>query len=371
MTAKYLHIVSFDVPFPPNYGGVIDVFYKIKALHEAGVKIILHCFEYGREEARELETYCEQVFYYKRQMNRSLLFHTLPYIVVSRRSEVLMERLLNDQHPILFEGLHSCYHLNDIRLRGRICLVRNHNIEHDYYNSLAQVEKSVFRKMYFKREAVKLRAFEKVMTLASSVLAISRADEETLKKRYSNVQLVSAFHPNGQVSICTGQGNFALYHGNLEVGENNEAAIYLATQVFSDSNVPLIVAGKNPSAELVDAISKQKNITLQGNILTNEIDVLIREAQINVLPTFQATGIKLKLLAALFNGRHCLVNSPMVSNTGLETLCSIADTPVSMRAEVDRLFNLSFEPGAIIRREQVLCPAFSNRESLQKLLKLI
>ncbi len=32
MPDKYLHIISFDIPYPPNYGGVIDVFYKLKAL---------------------------------------------------------------------------------------------------------------------------------------------------------------------------------------------------------------------------------------------------------------------------------------------------------------------------------------------------
>ena len=57
-----LHIVSFDVPFPPNYGGVIDVFYKIKALHKLGVKIILHTFDYGRGKPTELNNYCEEIF---------------------------------------------------------------------------------------------------------------------------------------------------------------------------------------------------------------------------------------------------------------------------------------------------------------------
>ncbi|MCX6283192.1 MAG: mannosyltransferase, partial [Bacteroidetes bacterium] len=42
---QHLHIVSFDIPYPPDYGGVIDVYYKIKTLSEAGVKIHLHCFE--------------------------------------------------------------------------------------------------------------------------------------------------------------------------------------------------------------------------------------------------------------------------------------------------------------------------------------
>ena len=54
MQNKHLHIISFDVPYPANYGGVIDVFYKIKALHAKCVKIHLHCFEYGRAEARVL-----------------------------------------------------------------------------------------------------------------------------------------------------------------------------------------------------------------------------------------------------------------------------------------------------------------------------
>ena len=47
---KKLHLISFDVPFPANYGGVIDVFYKINSLHKIGIQVILHCFQYGREK---------------------------------------------------------------------------------------------------------------------------------------------------------------------------------------------------------------------------------------------------------------------------------------------------------------------------------
>ena len=46
MPDKHLHIISFDIPYPPNYGGVIDVYYKIRTLHKLGIKIHLHCFEY-------------------------------------------------------------------------------------------------------------------------------------------------------------------------------------------------------------------------------------------------------------------------------------------------------------------------------------
>jgi len=65
---KHLHIISFDIPFPANYGGVIDVFYKIKNLANAGIKIHLHCFEYGdRKHSSELESICYRVYYYPRK----------------------------------------------------------------------------------------------------------------------------------------------------------------------------------------------------------------------------------------------------------------------------------------------------------------
>ena len=63
---RHLNIIAFNIPWPPNSGGVIDVYYKMKALHRCGVKIVLHCFEYERAHSPELEAICEKVYYYKR-----------------------------------------------------------------------------------------------------------------------------------------------------------------------------------------------------------------------------------------------------------------------------------------------------------------
>lgn len=370
MQQKHIHIISFDVPYPANYGGVIDIFYKIKALHSRGIKIHLHCFEYGRTEALHLEVFCEKVYYYKRKMSKTYLLNTLPFVVVTRSSEKLMENLLRDKHPILFEGLHSCFHLNDQRLKGRIKIVRTHNIEHDYYNNLANVEKTGFRKIYFNSESKKLKRFETILNKANHVAAISSADTKELSKRYKNVHHITAFHPNEEVKILEGKGNFCLYHGNLEVGENNEAALYLVNQVFSKVKTPLIIAGHKPSKELIQAVAEHSHIQLKANIPTSEIDELIKNAQINVLPTFQATGIKLKLLAALFTGRYCIVNSPMVVNTGLEDLCSIQDSPEKMTIEILNLFERSFDMHEKQKREAILSTNFSNVINGQKLIDL-
>ena len=124
---KKIHIVSFSIPFPADYGGVIDVFYKIKALSKIGIKITLHCFQYDRRPAEELKRICENVYYYPRQMIGSHLLSRHPFIVGSRKSDKLIENLLKDDSPILFEGLHSCYSILDQRLKNRKKLVRSHN----------------------------------------------------------------------------------------------------------------------------------------------------------------------------------------------------------------------------------------------------
>lgn len=359
------------MPFPPDYGGVIDVFYKIKALHEEGVKIWLHCFEYGRGEKKELEKFCEKVFYYKRKANKHLFFNSLPYIVCSRKSDNLLTNLMKDDYPVLFEGLHCCFYLNDVHLKQKRKVVRMHNIEHNYYLNLAKVEKRFFRRKYFENETKKLKKFESILKYADAIAAISPADTKELSMHYKNTVNIMAFHPHRDINIQEGKGNFVLYHGNLAVGENNNAVLFLVNEVFNDIDVPFIIAGNGASDELKNIVRNRRNIFLKENISTQDIYKLVHQAQINILPTFQATGIKLKLISALYSGRHCLVNSPMVQNTGLESLCHIADSPHEMKKEIRRLMNTSFLTEEIIERKKVLTESFSNKTNVRKLMDLL
>lgn len=372
MKGKHLHIVSFDVPYPPSYGGVIDVYYKVLALHQMGIKVTLHCFEYkGRPAAPELEKICQKVYYYPRKVSKGYLFSPKPYIVVTRTSEELVTNLLKDESPILFEGLHCTFYLDDKRLKKRFKIVRTHNIEHDYYENLARVEKNLFKRYYFLSESAKLREFEKVLKHADLIAAISPNDAANLAKRYKHVHNVTAFHPNNSLTAEQGKGNFALYHGSLDVSENNEAALYLVEKVFNTSKVPLVIAGNKPSKQLREAVATHTNVKLASDVTTEEIHDLIRTAHVNVLPTFQATGIKLKLLAALFNGRFCVANTPMVENTGLEQLCTVADNAADMRKAIEQLMKKDYNGVDTAMREQKLLHDFSNLENAKKLVGLI
>lgn len=123
-----LNVVTLNIPYPPDYGGMIDSFYRLKWLSAEGVRIHLHCFQYGRQISNELESVCENVKYYPRETNMLNSLSIIPYIVKSRSSKELLENLNSNDFPILFDGLHTTYFLKHPKLRSRKKFVRVHNI---------------------------------------------------------------------------------------------------------------------------------------------------------------------------------------------------------------------------------------------------
>src|SRR6187551_175281 len=293
---KTLHIICHDVPWPADYGGVVDLFYKIKALHEEGVKIKLHCFEYGRGQQNELNKYCEEVNYYKRLSKWESISLTQPFIVKSRENPLLLENLLKDEHPILMEGIHCTAFLRPLLLTERKIFLRLHNVEFFYYSQLFQSEKNLFKKIYFLNESMFLRQYERKLPEELPIIAVSNNDavfyRDELDK--SLATYLPVFIPYAQVNSPEGIGTYCLYHGNLSVTENEKAAIWLLEKVFNKINIPFVIAGKNPSARLTRIAEVSSNTCLIANPDEQEIGDLISKAHINVLPSFNETGIKLK-----------------------------------------------------------------------------
>lgn len=366
-----LTIVAFDVPYPPNYGGIVDVFYKIKALHQLGVKLHLHCFDYGKGEQQELNNYCTSVTYYKRQLGKHLLLSSTPFVVKSRQNKDLLENLLKVNTPILLEGLHSCSHIEQLKENGKTIWVRTHNIEHDYYNGLASVEKNIFKKQFFISEAKKLKQFEDILKKADHIFAISPNDTKYLKTNQNkNTSYLPAFHTSEEITSQEGKGKYCLYHGNLSVGENSKAACWLIENVFANTDIPFVIAGSHPPKTLTELCNRHPNITLLEDISVKELDQQIQNAQINILVTFQATGIKLKLLSALYKGRHCIVNKEMVENTGLENACVVGNSGKELKSHIFNYMDKDFTQHDIQQRKQILEP-FSNLNNARIITNLL
>jgi hypothetical protein len=222
-------------------------------------------------------------------------------------------------------------------------------------------------------EAWRFKRYEAVLSHADVLLGISLTDTEYLRKQFPNkrVEFIPAFHANEGITALSGQSDFILYHAKLSVFENEEVALFLIKEVFSKLTCPCVLAGMNPSNRIQKAVKAYPHITLEANPSAKRMDYLIHEAQIHLLITFQPTGLKLKLLNSLFAGRHIVVNSLMLTGSGLDPLCHIAETPEEMIATCNQLINEAFTEEDIHQRENFLIPAYSTLHQAERLYTII
>lgn len=371
METDRLHIVAFDIPYPPDYGGVIDVFYKIRALQAMGAEITLHTFLYRREKSPELEKLCREVYYYPRKTGLRYTLQPLPYIVASRKIPALLQNLLKDDAPVLLEGLHCCGFLPELRQAGKTVIVRTHNIEHEYYTWLAETENRTHRKLFFRAEAHKLRQYEKYLRAASGIAAISPGDTHHFLRLNPKTVCIPAFHGLDDISPRSGKGNYALYHGNLEVSDNLAAVEFLLREVFYDDIFPLVIAGKNPPASLKKIIAERPWIRLAENPDTETMNALISEAQMHVLPARGNAGMKLKLLHALYRGRFVIANHAMTGNDLPPDLCEMADNATEWRNQVIQWKEKEFSEQDVQKRTGLLNRYFSDQASVMRLYPML
>lgn len=368
----HLHIITLNIPYPPDYGGMIDSFYRIKALHSLGVKIHLHCFEYGRDHSGELESLCESTNYYKRKTGFFANLSLSPYIVASRRSKALSENLIKDDYPILFDSLHTTDLIDSPLLSDRTKLVRLHNVEHLYYENLAENESNYLKKAFYILESYRLKRYERVLKKSDYILTISEADQKRLAEKFQKTIFIPAFHAYTDVKSLEGKGEYLIYHGDLSVVENAIIVDSLIINVFSKLLYRCIISGKNPPQRITNHASRFSNITVISNPDDATMLELIQNAHINILPAKSANGFKLKILSALFAGRHCVVNSVVADGyQAIKNICHIADTDEGIITKLNQLMTLPFTSDMIHNRKMVLNEQFNIKTNAKKLVELI
>ncbi len=363
MKIKKIHIVAFDVPYPADYGGVIDIYYRIKALHQLGFKIILHCFDYGRGDQPHLSEITEEINYYSRKKTVLNAFNKRPFIVASRRSKELLKRLLEDNEPILFEGIHTTWFLENKEIQKRVTFVRTHNIEHEYYTALAK-NATYLKRFYFQREAKKLKKYESILKFSKKILCIREGDLIHFSQYSQNTVILPASLPEIEQKGFILTEEFALFNGKLSVSENENAAIWIIENIWvkEENLMPLKIAGMNPSEKLI-ALAKKNGITLISNPSKVEMDLLQSKARVHVLVSDQSTGVKLKLLSALQNSGHVLTNSTIIEGTNLKDVSTICNSPQEFIEKIKLYKNKELDINEFNKRVQFLKANFNTVEN--------
>lgn len=365
-----LNIICFDVPCPADYGGAIEEFYKIKALHQLGVKIHLHCFVYGdRNEQNELDKYCEKVYYYKRERSIKDIFSNLPFIVKSRMKDDLLANLLSNDYPILFDATHTTGFLSHPKLKDRKKIVRLHNIEWIYYRILLSQAVSLKEKIFFYQEYKKLKEYDKQLIHADVLSCLSQTDYEYYQEKFPDkkVSLDYVFHENNNINSIPGKGDYILYHGNLSLSDNYNLIIQLLSNDLKNCTYKIILAGKNPHTTLQKFVKGKNNIELIANPTDDILNGLMKKAHICLAMAANPSGVKLKLINSLFNARFVISNEAALTGSGLDSLVYIAEEN-DLPDLIDKLMLKEFKQEEIDERNSLLSEKYNNLNNARQII---
>jgi len=102
-----------------------------------------------------------------------------------------------------------------------------------------------------------------------------------------------------------------------------------------------------------------------------ELQDMIVKAHIQLVPSFIDTGLKIKLLNALYNGKHCVANDIAVAGSGLESACHIGSNANAFKEIIVQLYHQPFTVDEIGLREKLLLTRFDNRRNALLLAKIV
>ena len=117
---------------------------------------------------------------------------------------------------------------------------------------------------------------------------------------------------------------------------------------------------------VMKAAGNHSNIRLVNDPSMPTLEELIREAHVHVLPSMNETGVKLKLLHALFTGRFCLTNTPGIEGSGISAGVEVVDGKEEFRNKLEELLSREFKSSDIEDR-QYITQLYNNRENAETL----
>ncbi len=373
MTNNHLHIVSHFNPRPFDYEGGGDLYWMTKALASAGINIYLHLYTDKEDVHVNLIEHCVEVFFYKRNIGHKGISIGIPYSVSSHADKSLIINLERDLYPILFEGIQSSFFLNQGYFNNRKTLVRLQCSQKIYFQELLEIIPRSFNKLRISIEGNQCGIYEMKIIKSNESNTISEITSDELAG--STNQIVNSIIPQfiGMPTPFSieGQGSFCLFHGRLSEKATEHAALWLLNNVFNTLELPLVIAGENPSTQLEEAAHKHLHTCLVANPSEKEMVELIKKAQLNILPSFVSHGADNAILHSTMIGRHILTNKKGNTLEALDGIIHFAEEPSEYIKKIIELFEKPFKKEEIEMRESYLNSHFNDLKSAKALIKLL
>jgi glycosyltransferase involved in cell wall biosynthesis len=340
---KTILIVTFDLPFPDDYGGVKDVWGKIKFFQQFDYQIDLVAvyqdksrllpFEEYNNRYKIFNTYC----CFEQKLKPLDLLSIKPVSMVYRKLssvnlELCRQQLNRHYDFILVEHLKTLETYLSLKpyISADKVFLRVHNIESKHFQYFAIQEKTNLLKSWsYWVESFKYKWIEKNINLLSifdRLLFISETEADSNNDK-SKTQVLRPYVQLEKIASIDNdflnRDNFILYVGNLDLPDNKSSAIDIVRQLeplLKKNVVNLVIAGKltKPDNLFLKSISNTPNLKFVFNATSEELYDLYYRAKIFFNYSLNLSGVKLKLFEAFAFGLPTLSNQIGYIGSGLE-----------------------------------------------------
>jgi glycosyltransferase involved in cell wall biosynthesis len=324
------------VPYPPKDGGAAGVYFFSKAFSDLHCEIDILAVNPPKHHISEsfFSEVPSSIHIHPVPFNtrpradkalRNLFFSKMPYFVERFINPDYLKSLLgllntNQYDVIQIEGVYLCPYLDEIRKHTKAKVVlRAHNIEYALWQDIAVNEKIIFKRVYLRLQAKRLKKFEIArFSEVDGVTSVTPADCQVITSCCKNIKAMVA--PFGIEPVqCPAPEEFnphALFFlGALDWLPNIEAIQWFVLQIWPEIHriypeMRFHVAGRNPSPSLALMLSQRKGVEFYGEVANARS--FMQPYSIMVVPLFSGSGIRVKIIEAMQLGKIVIASAKAV-----------------------------------------------------------
>ncbi len=327
------------IPYPLNDGGAIGAYNFIKGYAEAGCEVSILAMNTSKhyvkaEKAEEvlggfgklrIVDIDNRIIAHRAFRN---LFKGTSYIIerfVSADFDNNLKDILqrNDFDIVHVDGLPPAAYIDTLRQFSSAKIsMRAHNVEHVIWERIAANESNPIKKIYVALQAKRLKKFEiNALEKCDLVLAISKEDEETIRKCKPGVKTVVV--PAGMDIPSKQQNeNFDVQNlffiGSFDWMPNKQGMEWFLKEIWPQlstgfPDLQLQIAGKKMPPSLWQ--HADKNIKPLGEV--PDAKEFMLKAGVMVVPIISGSGIRIKILEAMALGKTIIATDIATEGLGL------------------------------------------------------
>lgn len=320
-------LVAFEIPYPPDHGGRLDVWRRMAAMARMGVDIQLIGWRknpLGTAEEAILRRHARVVHVLPFRGGllgaavRALALTRVPLEVTSRisfgRSWQQLKESVKEFRPhlVIADQLHSGAIALPLNAELGLPLVyRSHNIEHRYWTRMRKSAQG-FDKFLRSLSLLHLRSYELTMLrrcdaffdISATDLAIWR----DLGFSHGSVlpPLIEFPEPISNGSGASEPDHDVVFLGNLHSANNVAGVLWFLRKVMpilrdAVPDVRVLIAGSRPVEALVKACAGTRNVRLLAN--PDQAAAVYRSGRVLINPVATGSGVALKSLDMLVAAR--------------------------------------------------------------------